>query len=497
MSEFKSNKTASTFATVLIGIIILAFMFTGYQQFEGGGNVSSVATVDGMNIKPEEYQQEYNRQVEFYKQIMGGEVSAKQLESMRIKDMVIKNIVQRKLLVKFADELGTIPAENEVKDQIKALPYFQTNGQFDLTKYKGLLSANQLTPHEFEKDIINQLKMQKLQTTLATYPVSEGYLSDLNNIRKQEVSAEVLQINKNSLSNFINVNQDEINKFLAVETNAKRVESMFNEKKDALGKPEQIEAAHILLTTEGKDEAAVKTEIEKIAKEVTAQNFATLANKYTQDPSGSKNGGSLGTFGKGAMVPEFEAVAFTQAVGTVSAPVKTNFGYHLILVKNKIAAVTPALAQYRDQFAREIIQKDKVEDLKKLTIDVANQARAALEAGKTAEAKALAAKYKLSLNNSTINRLDGAEDGVFLSNDQMKAIFSGDLTKSNFHSFDDGTTMTMVRTQPASTTALAAEKDANDSSLKNVLSKKMMDTIVKELEAKAKVKVNNRIFEQL
>ena len=81
MSEFTKNKTAGVFATVLIGIIILAFMFTGYQQMEGGASVSNAGSVNGTPIKIEEYQQEYNRQVEFYKQIYGGEISSKQLET--------------------------------------------------------------------------------------------------------------------------------------------------------------------------------------------------------------------------------------------------------------------------------------------------------------------------------------------------------------------------------------------------------------------------------
>ena len=165
MSEFTKNKTAGVFATVLIGIIILAFMFTGYQQFEGGGSVSSVGSVGGQPIKVEEYQQEYNRQIEFYKQIMGGEISAKQLETLKIKESTIKNIVQRKLMSKFSNDLGTFPSDDEVKKMIKELPYFQTNGQFDLGKYKQILMANRLTPHDFENDVINQIKMQKLQTT--------------------------------------------------------------------------------------------------------------------------------------------------------------------------------------------------------------------------------------------------------------------------------------------------------------------------------------------
>lgn len=493
MSEFKKNKTAGVFATVLIGIIILAFMFTGYQQFENGG-VASVGSVGGMPIKPEEYQQEYNRQIEFYKQIMGGELSAKQLENLKIKESTIKNIVQRKLMVKFAKDLGTFPADEEVKTEIKALPYFQTNGQFDVTRYKGILASNRLTPLEFEQDVIDQLRMKKVQELTAHFPLSKGYTEDIAKFRAEKVNAEIVQISKNSLRQFIEVSDAEVTKFLSVPTNEKRVESMFKEQRAGLDKPEEVTAKHILLMTEGKKESEVKAQIEKIAKEVTTANFATLANKYTEDPSGKGKGGDLGTFGKGRMVPEFEAVAFTQKAGTISAPVKTAYGYHIIFVEKKNEAIVAKLADFKNKIAREIVQKDKIEELKNLTVSIANKMRLALESGNDAEVKALAAKYKLQYSKSSVNRLDGAGSQTYLSADNMMAIFSSDLTKAQFHSFDDGANMTMIRTTPGAVVADLNEQAkiaSDEASLKNALAKKMMDDILKKLELNTKVKINN------
>ena len=194
MSEFTQNKTAGVFATVLIGLIILTFMFTGYQQFEGGGSVANIGSVNGMPITPEEYQTEYNRQIEFYRQIMGGDLTAKQIENMKVKESIIKNIVQRKLMSKLAKDLGTFPADEEVKTEIKTLPYFQTNGQFDITRYKGLLAANKLTPLEFEKDVIEQIRLKKSQELTSNYPISKSYLADLATFKKDKLNAEIVQI---------------------------------------------------------------------------------------------------------------------------------------------------------------------------------------------------------------------------------------------------------------------------------------------------------------
>lgn len=493
MSEVKKSKTAGMFVTVFIGLIILTFMFTGYQSFEGGGSVTNVGSVGGQPIRPEEYEQEYNRQMQFYKQIYGEDLTAKQIESLNLKDMVIKNIVQRKLMTKFAKDLGTFPAEEEVKAEIKGLPYFQTNGQFDITRYKGLLQANRLTPLEFEQDVIDQIRMKKMGEFTTHFPLSKAYLADLSKFREEKVNAEIVTISKNTLTQFIDVSNDELAKFLAVDTNQKRVESMFKERQASLDKPEEVQARHILLMSQGKADADVKAQIEKIAKETTPANFAAKANQYTEDPSGKGKGGDLGLFGKGRMVPEFEAVAFTQKPGTVSAPVKTAYGYHLILVEKKVEAAPAKLETFREKFAREIIQKDKVEAHKALTVQIANELRSALESGNEAAVKNIVAKYKLSYNKSSINRIDGADAGTMLSADNMKSIFSADLTKAQFHSFDDGANLVMIRTTPGAVVADAsnAAKVASDNAgLQSTLAKKMMDNVLKELEANTRVKIN-------
>lgn len=81
------------------------------------------------------------------------------------------------------------------------------------------------------------------------------------------------------------------------------------------------------------DTEAVKTKAEKVLTEVTPENFAEMAVKYSEGPS-APQGGDLGTFGKGQMVPEFEEAAFNTKAGTIyPEPVKTQFGYHLIFVE--------------------------------------------------------------------------------------------------------------------------------------------------------------------
>src|SRR5439155_884361 len=110
--------------------------------------------------------------------------------------------------------------------------------------------------------------------------------------------------------------------------------------------PEQIRASHILLKTEGKNDADVKAKAEGILKEAKAGgDFAALAKKYSEDDSNAQQGGDLDYFTRGRMVPEFDTAAFALAPGEVSGLVKTQFGYHIIKVTDRKPAITRDLKE--------------------------------------------------------------------------------------------------------------------------------------------------------
>lgn len=90
----------------------------------------------------------------------------------------------------------------------------------------------------------------------------------------------------------------------------------------------EVNASHILVPTE-------KQAIEIRSQLLRGASFEELAKKYSKCPSGASNGGNLGFFGRGMMVPEFEQAAFALKVGEISQPVKTQFGYHIIKVIDK------------------------------------------------------------------------------------------------------------------------------------------------------------------
>jgi parvulin-like peptidyl-prolyl isomerase len=114
---------------------------------------------------------------------------------------------------------------------------------------------------------------------------------------------------------------------------------------------EQVCVAHILVSTQSRSDAEAK----KIADGLEAQlaagaDFATLAKANSDDPGSKEAGGDLGCNGRGAFVAEFEQAMFSQPVGKVGRPVKTQFGYHLIFVKSR---QKPSAADLGDQLGQK------------------------------------------------------------------------------------------------------------------------------------------------
>lgn len=94
--------------------------------------------------------------------------------------------------------------------------------------------------------------------------------------------------------------------------------------------PDEIRASHILVDTKSRSKEEAQTAIEGIISDLQDGGvFSKLAEEHSDCPSGS-NGGDLGNFGKGAMVPEFEEAAFNLEIGETSDAIETSFGLHLI-----------------------------------------------------------------------------------------------------------------------------------------------------------------------
>lgn len=124
----------------------------------------------------------------------------------------------------------------------------------------------------------------------------------------------------------------------------------YDENKESLGGGETVDASHILVKTE--DEAK-----ELLAKISSGElSFEDAAREFSSCPSGKSAGGNLGEFGRGQMVPEFDAAVFAMEEGQLSAePVKTQFGYHIIKLNKKSVKEAPAFEAIKEQIKNYLL----------------------------------------------------------------------------------------------------------------------------------------------
>lgn len=131
-------------------------------------------------------------------------------------------------------------------------------------------------------------------------------------------------------------------------------QKFYNSNPKDFEQPETVRASHILfMVEEGASDAQVRSKraaADRAAdRAANGEDFNSLAKELSEEPGAAETGGDLGFFPKDRMVPEFAEVAFNQAVGVPSRPVKTQFGWHVVLVTDKRGAGTVPFAEVKEQ----------------------------------------------------------------------------------------------------------------------------------------------------
>ena len=150
------------------------------------------------------------------------------------------------------------------------------------------------------------------------------------------------------------------------------VSAFYETNKAEMRQSESVRARHILIKTDGAEDPAAleakRAQAEKIRQQLLKDpklDFGTIAAEKSEGPSGP-NGGDLGQFGRGQMVPAFEEAAFTQKIGEVGELVKTQFGYHIIKVEERLEEKEFTLEEIAPKIERHLNMQKKTERMKAL-----------------------------------------------------------------------------------------------------------------------------------
>jgi peptidyl-prolyl cis-trans isomerase C len=152
-------------------------------------------------------------------------------------------------------------------------------------------------------------------------------------------------------------------------------ETFYKANPDQFQKPEQVRASHILVKVEQDAKPEVVVQKEKQAQTIAdrvkkGEDFNKVATELSEDPSAKQNGGDLNFFSKEQMVPEFSTAAFGMKKDEISAPVRSQFGYHIIKVTDRKAPETVTLEQAKPQLVNYLKQQKKQQEIQKVVGEI-------------------------------------------------------------------------------------------------------------------------------
>ncbi len=489
--EFR-KKTSGIFITVFIGLIVVSFVISGYDGQKGGS--STIGVVGDYKIDVSEFQNAYERQINLYKQIYGGkELTAKDIQQLKLRENIVKQLVQQKLVLVFADKIGIVPSQEQVRDSI--LNYsqgdqkiFQTMGVFDVELYKKMLASARMTPAQFEHQSETSIKNQAVLQLISKVPLSKTFSKEIEDLKKKKIKTDFVVINKKQMEAFVPVTEKEISDYLA--KNSNQLKAKFDIVKNKLTKPEEIKIKHILIY---KDEQNQEKILQDLAKNLNPKNFAKMAEKYNRGLEEKKNGGDLGWITKGRGIPEFD-IAFSLKPGTVSPLFTSQYGSHYLLVEDKKPGFIPTFESHKNSMAKEMIQSGKPFEVEKLVQNLSKEIGEFLKADKLGKAEEVAKKYKLNFQKGTvINQLDGGKGVLNIPSDSIMKMFNDNLEKPKTFVFANPTGVSLVRasmTDAKTETETGDSKDAISSELAQILAADITNSVKNEV----KVSIN-KFFE--
>jgi peptidyl-prolyl cis-trans isomerase D len=374
-----------------LGLVCVAFVLFYIPDFLRGTGADAasgdtVAKVNGREISGADFRRTYQAQLQAYRSAYGGNMSDQLLKQLGIEQQILQQMVDERAALAEAERLGIKVSDEEVRQRIFAMPAFQDNGGFiGEARYQQLLRMQRppMVASEFEDNVRRGLAVEKLRGSLTDWlSVNDADLEKEYRRRNDKVKLAVVSFTADAFRTQVSASDAEVASYFDAHKNdfkipekrkiryllidveglraktivpAADIEREYNNNSEQYTTPEQVRASHILLKTEGKDDAAVKAKAEELLKQARGgADFAELAKKNSEDEASAKNGGDLDYFGRGRMVPEFDQAVFAMQAGTVSDLVKTQYGYHIIKLVDKKNATTRPLTEVRQQLTDQL-----------------------------------------------------------------------------------------------------------------------------------------------
>ncbi|HSR65570.1 MAG TPA: SurA N-terminal domain-containing protein [Xanthomonadaceae bacterium] len=415
MLQTLREKTSGWFATVVLAALTVPFAFFGIDQYLTQHNETFVAKLEAPpawwpsapatwpvtmlwqrdTVETDEFRTAFERARQQARQQQGEQFDPRAFESADNKRKVLDQLIDQHVMQMTAQRHDIAISDVQVRSTILGIPAFQgDSGRFDPQRYQlALAGANPpLTPRGFEQKVregmaSELIPQQVAQSAFVTPSEVQRLLRILG--EKRDVSFVVLpapapdtapvgaqdiqrwydshpadyRAPETATIEYVDIDGSTLPAPAAADDATLR--QRYEQEKARFVQPEQRLAAHILVKVPEGASAAVQKAAEQKAQQIAAQarqpgaDFAALARADSEDAGSKAGGGDLGWVTKGQMVKPFEDALFAMQPNEVRGPIKTQFGWHVIQLREVKAGAQTPFEQVRDQLAKEQAEADR------------------------------------------------------------------------------------------------------------------------------------------
>lgn len=434
-------------AKTIIGIIVMLLALTGFDAiFNAASNSRNAAEVNGEEISLDELNQAMNMQRRQLAQQLGGDFDPSLLDDKLVRESSLRALIDRALLLQGAQNAEFAFSESALDQLILQTPEFTVDGAFNAARFDQVIQQMGYTRLQFRELLKQEMLIGQLRAGIS----GSGFVTDEEIeafARLEQQTRDFATITLPADAAAVEVSDDEARKYYEentgrfrspeqvvleyveltkdsffdqVEASDEEVEQLYQQRIANLA--EQRRAAHILVEADGSGDADAKAKIEGIAKRLTeGEDFAALAKEMSEDPGSASEGGDLGFAGPGVYDPAFEETLYELKKGQVSAPVRSDFGWHLIKLLGVQSPEVPTLESMKPELIREL----KAEQVEQRFVEASKQLEdTAFESSDLAQP---AQELGLSVQTTEAFGREGGADGIAANRQVIQAAFSDEV----------------------------------------------------------------------
>jgi len=453
------DKTTGWIAYVIVFIICLPFALWGINSYQGGGEVTPPATVDGQTISQQSFDTAYANYRRQLERAFGGSIPDYFASEGVMKEQVLTQLIEQSALSQYAEKKYYRIGDVELNNLIRSIEAFHTDGNFNPGIYQSQVASLGYSTTGFEQQFRRSQSIDQLQNGLnSTAFIVDSIKKQLTNLENQ--TRKVRVITRPDQNDKIEISQSEIMTYYdqnklsfmtqeqlqidyielsldgikaSLEVSDELLLDRYEQSKSTYSSPEYRTASHILMKLDSEasedDSDAVRRKLSILRDQIIqGEDFSDVAKQNSEDPGSAPDGGSLGEIERGMMVKPFEDTLFEMVVGDLSEPVKTSFGWHLIrldeVTGGEIKSFDSVKLELQDEIRTELAES-KIFDLSESLANLAYEQSDSL----------IPASEELGLQLKTSDWFDASSGQGITSEAQIRnAAFSDEVLTEELNS---------------------------------------------------------------